>query len=38
LLVTFFQKLVIVPVKKELGLALKGNQKDVVEALEVNMQ
>lgn len=31
-----FQKLVITPVKKELGLAFKGNQKKVVEALEVN--
>jgi len=30
-----FQKLVINPVKKELGLAFKGNQKKVVEALEV---
>lgn len=29
------QKLVIAPVKKELGLAFKGNQKKVVEALEV---
>lgn len=31
----FFQKVVITPVKKELGLAFKGNQKMVVEALEV---
>lgn len=30
-----FQKLVITPIKKELGLAFKGNQKMVVEALEV---
>lgn len=30
-----FQKLVIAPVKKELGLSFKGNQKMVVEALEV---
>jgi len=30
-----FQKLVINPIKKELGLAFKGNQKKVVEALEV---
>ena len=30
-----YQRLVIVPVKKELGLAFKGNQKNVVEALEV---
>jgi hypothetical protein len=30
-----FQKLVITPIKKELGLAFKGNQKKVVEALEV---
>lgn len=30
-----FQKLVIAPVKKELGLAFKGNQKMVVESLEV---
>lgn len=30
------QKLVIAPVKKELGLAFKGSQKNVVEALEVN--
>lgn len=30
------QKLVIAPVKKELGLAFKGCQKNVVEALEVN--
>lgn len=30
-----FQKLVINPVKKELGLAFKGNQKNVVEAMEV---
>jgi hypothetical protein len=29
------QKLVIVPSKKDLGLAFKGNQKMVVEALEV---
>ncbi|KAK6153826.1 hypothetical protein DH2020_013465 [Rehmannia glutinosa] len=29
-----FTKLVIAPVKKELGLAFKGNQKMVVEALE----
>ncbi|KAK9175000.1 hypothetical protein WN944_027004 [Citrus x changshan-huyou] len=29
-----FQKLVIAPVKKELGLAFKGSQKNVVEALE----
>ncbi|KAK6795650.1 hypothetical protein RDI58_009104 [Solanum bulbocastanum] len=28
------EKLIIVPVKKELGLAFKGNQKMVVEALE----
>ncbi|XWS63478.1 hypothetical protein CRYUN_Cryun06bG0100900 [Craigia yunnanensis] len=28
------EKLVIAPVKKELGLAFKGNQKNVVEALE----
>ncbi|KAB5573268.1 hypothetical protein DKX38_000462 [Salix brachista] len=28
------EKLVIVPVKKELGLSFKGNQKKVVEALE----
>jgi hypothetical protein len=27
--------LVITPIKKELGLAFKGNQKNVVEALEV---
>lgn len=32
---TFLQKLVIAPVKKELGLAFKGNQRMVVEALEV---
>lgn len=32
---TLFQKLVITPVKKELGLAFKGNQRMVVEALEV---
>ncbi|KAH9698296.1 hypothetical protein KPL71_023961 [Citrus sinensis] len=32
-----FQKLVIAPVKKELGLAFKGSQKNVVEALEKNM-
>lgn len=31
----YFQKLVITPVKKELGLAFKGSQKMVVEALEV---
>lgn len=31
-----FQKLVIVPVKKELGIAFKGNHKMVVEALEVS--
>jgi len=31
----FFQKVVITPVKKELGLAFKGSQKMVVEALEV---
>jgi hypothetical protein len=30
-----FQKLVITPIKKELGLAFKGSQKMVVEALEV---
>lgn len=30
-----YQKLIITPVKKELGLAFKGNQKMVVEALEV---
>jgi len=35
LLCTLFQKLVITPVKKELGLAFKGNQRMVVEALEV---
>lgn len=29
------QKLVIAPVKKELGLAFKGSAKMVVEALEV---
>ncbi|XP_043712695.1 glycine--tRNA ligase, mitochondrial 1-like isoform X1 [Telopea speciosissima] len=29
------EKVVIAPVKKELGLAFKGNQKNVVEALEV---
>ncbi|XP_042497699.1 glycine--tRNA ligase, mitochondrial 1-like [Macadamia integrifolia] len=29
------EKLVIAPVKKELGLAFKGSQKNVVEALEV---
>lgn len=29
------QKLVITPVKKELGLAFKSSQKQVVEALEV---
>ncbi|CAN0890350.1 Glycine--tRNA ligase, mitochondrial 1 [Linum grandiflorum] len=28
------EKLVITPVKKELGLAFKGNQKNIVEALE----
>ncbi|WJX86040.1 glycine--tRNA ligase [Trifolium repens] len=28
------EKLVITPIKKELGLAFKGNQKKVVEALE----
>ncbi|XP_026385661.1 glycine--tRNA ligase, mitochondrial 1-like [Papaver somniferum] len=28
------EKLVITPVKKELGLAFKGNQKKIVEALE----
>ena len=33
---SYIQKLVIAPVKKELGLAFKGNQKNVVEALEVN--
>lgn len=33
-----FQKLVVIPVKKELGLAFKGSQKNVVEALEVNLQ
>lgn len=33
-----FQKLVIAPVKKELGLAFKGSQKNVVEALEVSMK
>lgn len=32
----FFQKLVITPVKKDLGLAFKGNQKMVVEALLVH--
>jgi len=32
---SLFQKLVITPVKKELGLAFKGNQRMVVEALEV---
>lgn len=31
-----FQKLMITPMKKELGLAFKGSQKMVVEALEVN--
>lgn len=31
----FFQKVVITPIKKDLGLAFKGNQKMVVEALEV---
>ncbi|KDO58148.1 hypothetical protein CISIN_1g0449531mg, partial [Citrus sinensis] len=31
------EKLVIAPVKKELGLAFKGSQKNVVEALEKNM-
>ncbi|KAI3871751.1 hypothetical protein MKX03_011175 [Papaver bracteatum] len=29
------EKLVITPLKKELGLAFKGNQKKIVEALEV---
>ena len=33
---SYIQKLVIAPVKKEVGLAFKGNQKNVVEALEVN--
>jgi hypothetical protein len=33
-----YQKLVIAPVKKELGLAFKGNQKKVVEALEVKLK
>lgn len=32
----YFQKLIITPAKKELGLAFKGNQKMVVEALEVH--
>ena len=31
------EKLIIAPVKKELGLAFKGNQKMVVEALEVSI-
>ncbi|XWS39405.1 hypothetical protein CRYUN_Cryun18bG0051700 [Craigia yunnanensis] len=31
---SYIQKLVIAPVKKELGLAFKGSQKNVVEALE----
>lgn len=35
---TVFQKLVIVPSKKELGLEFKGNQKMVVEALEVSVK
>lgn len=34
----WLQKLVITPVKKELGLAFKGSQKNVVEALEVSLQ
>ena len=33
-----YQKLVIASVKKELGLAFKGNQKKVVEALEVKLK
>jgi hypothetical protein len=33
-----YQKLVIAPVKKELGLSFKGNQKKVVEALEVKLK
>lgn len=32
----YSQKLVVVPSKKELGLAFKGNQKMVVQALEVS--
>ena len=32
---SILQKLVIVPSKKDLGLAFKGNQKMVLEALEV---
>jgi len=34
-LYSLLQKLVIVPSKKDLGLAFKGNQKMVLEALEV---
>jgi hypothetical protein len=30
-----FQKLVITPVKKELVLAFKGNQKHVVKSLDI---
>lgn len=33
---SYIQKLVIAPVKKELGLAFKANQKNVTEALEVD--
>ncbi|MQM11571.1 hypothetical protein Taro_044484 [Colocasia esculenta] len=32
------EKLVITPSKKELGLAFKGNQKNVVQALEVSLR